>query len=70
MKDFIGNEIKEGSKIVYPGRSGSSLWMNYAVVMEAKGGKLRVYRLKDKYGRSGDESVTTLSRIDNVVVVG
>ncbi len=27
MTDFLGNEIKVGDEIVYPNRSGSSMWM-------------------------------------------
>jgi hypothetical protein len=32
--DFLGNEIKPGETIVYPGRVGSSLWMNKGVVVD------------------------------------
>lgn len=34
MVDFLGNEISVGDRIVYPGRHGSSLWMNRAIVTE------------------------------------
>lgn len=34
MNDMIGNEIQVGSVIVYPGRRGSSLWMNVGFVLE------------------------------------
>lgn len=33
-KDFRGTSINVGDRIVYPGRSGSSLWMNEAIVTE------------------------------------
>ena len=33
-KDQFGNEIKAGDIITYPGRQGSSLWMNVARVKE------------------------------------
>lgn len=32
-KDFFGNTIKVGDCIVYPGRQGSSMWMNKGTVM-------------------------------------
>jgi hypothetical protein len=31
-KDFFGKRISVGNQIVYPGRSGSSLWMNSGIV--------------------------------------
>lgn len=34
MSDFLGREIKQGSYIVYPGRQGSSLWVNLGHVVE------------------------------------
>ena len=33
MKDFLNNDINVGDTIVYPGRQGSSLWMNKAKVI-------------------------------------
>ena len=32
MKDFRGNKIVVGSKVVYPVRYGTEMWMNTAVV--------------------------------------
>lgn len=32
-KDFFGNVIKVGDCIVYPGRQGSSMWMNVGTVI-------------------------------------
>lgn len=32
ITDWLGTEIKPGSVIVYPGRQGSSMWMNRAKV--------------------------------------
>lgn len=31
-RDWRGNAIRVGDRIVYPGRSGSSLWMTEAIV--------------------------------------
>lgn len=39
MKDFRGNEIKVGDTVIYPGRSGSTCWMNQAVVLEIQEGQ-------------------------------
>ena len=33
MKDFLDNDINVGDTIVYPGRQGSSLWMNKGKVV-------------------------------------
>ena len=32
-KDFLGNVIEQGDTIVYPGRQGSSMWLNKAEVL-------------------------------------
>jgi hypothetical protein len=34
ISDFRGVEIKIGDNIVYPGRSGSCLWMNEGIVID------------------------------------
>jgi hypothetical protein len=34
-QDFLGREIKPGDHVVYPQRASSSLWVNYAEVLEA-----------------------------------
>lgn len=33
MTDFRGKEITVGSKIVYPGRAGSAMWLNEGTVV-------------------------------------
>lgn len=33
-KDFLGRPISVGNEVAYPGRQGSSLWMNYGIVEE------------------------------------
>ena len=45
MKDFLGQEIEVGSKIVYPGRCFSSLYMNKGFVTEICNNKLKVTRI-------------------------
>lgn len=44
LKDFLGREIFEGSDVVYPGRSGANLWMNYGTVEKIEGTRLLVRR--------------------------
>jgi hypothetical protein len=44
VKDALNNNIQSGSVIVYPGRSGSNLWMNCAIVIE----------VQQKPGRDGE----------------
>lgn len=33
VEDMMGNELKVGDTIAYPGRSGSSLWMTTSVII-------------------------------------
>ena len=80
VKDCIGQEIKVGSIIVYPGRRSSSMWMNKAIVRD-------MVISKDWRGRDKDvlyiETVsyswslqtyklvkTKIERIERVTVVG
>lgn len=44
VKDALNNNIQSGAVIVYPGRSGSNLWMNCAVVIE----------IQEKHARDGE----------------
>jgi hypothetical protein len=59
-RDFLGRVIKVGDSIVYPGRSGSALWMNAATVEEV---------LVDKIKVLSKNKLVTLNRLDRVVVV-
>lgn len=34
VKDIVGNELKVGDTIAYPGRSGSALWLTTAKITE------------------------------------
>lgn len=47
IKDWRGNEIKIGSKIVWPGRSGSSMWMTEGEVVDIKIKKETNYQLQE-----------------------
>ena len=69
MKDFLGQEIAVGDKIVYPGRSGSTLWMNAAVLEEIlPTGNVRVRKYTNKWGKPANKLVT-LWGTSRVVVV-
>lgn len=61
MIDFLGNQIRIGNTIVYPGRQGSRLWMNRAIVTVIRKNGIQVQR--------PDGDLRTLRRIENVVVV-
>jgi hypothetical protein len=72
MIDFLGNKITIGATVVYPGRQGSTMWMNRGLVV----------CLNSYYPRTGDsfrdDSITIrrdngkeydIYRLDRVVVV-
>ena len=61
-KDFLGQPIRGGNTVVYPGRQGSRLWMNQAIVLEVNENGIKVQRTKD-----GD--IRTLKCLDRVVVI-
>jgi len=44
MKDFLGRDLEVGQRIVYPGRSGSSLWMNQGCIIGIGDSYLEVLR--------------------------
>lgn len=77
MKDFLGREIRAGSRIVWPGRQGSSLWMSVGVVEdivhrdELSGPKavlkVRVEKVGLSFGKSGN--LVTIECLDRIVVV-
>lgn len=79
--DFLGKTINVGDTIVYPGRRGSSLWLNWGVVREivdreGYGGELSVLRVGRRIIRPGytgnygkDGTVVTVTELDRVAVV-
>jgi hypothetical protein len=76
--DWLGNEIKVGDHIVYPGRQSSSLWMNHAKVLgfvESEsywGGKKTTMKVQhsDKSKRCWTKNaVVTLSALNRVTKV-
>jgi hypothetical protein len=60
--DFLGQEIQLGDIIVYPGRHGSSLWLNKSTVIAIKeDGSIRIQR--------EDGIIKKMTRLDRVIVV-
>lgn len=62
MKDFLGQQIHVGDKVVYPNRHGSRLWMNYAEVTDVNTNGIKVRR-------DADGATKPLTRVDRVTVV-
>ncbi len=61
MKDFLGQTIKSGNTVVYPGRQGSRMWMNRAIVIEVVDNSIKVQR--------DDGGIRVLRCPDRVVVI-
>jgi hypothetical protein len=73
MIDFLGREIKVGDTIVYPGRRGSSMWLNRAVVKTTQEGYSK-YAYGPQSGlitaeREGNSRPVQITNPDRVVVV-
>jgi hypothetical protein len=62
--DFLGQEIRPGNTIVYPGRQKSTMWMNKATVLTVTdtgdGWSLRVAR---------DDGDRVVKCVDRIVVI-
>lgn len=78
MKDWRGTPIEVGSRIVYPGRQGTWLWLNEGEVEEfgeverfgVPFPTLRVRRIRDSGWRDVPEGrLVTLTAVRNVTVV-
>ena len=81
MKDWRGTPITVGSRIVYPGRYGSSMWISESIVDEVieteeerYGRTVKVERLKVTKIRKGRVLLkmpkqSTITRVDRVTVV-
>ena len=61
MVDFLGQPITVGKTVVYPGRQGSRLWMNRAVILEVSANAVKVQR--------NDGGIRVLKCLDRVVVI-
>ena len=72
MNDWRGTPIGVGTRIVYPGRSSSYLWLNEAEVTDVGQHELKVRRVAETRGRERqnvESTVVTLTRLDLVTVV-
>jgi hypothetical protein len=71
MKDFLGNEIQIGDTIVYPGRQGSTMWMNIAEVVGIDYDQQYVHSpiLPVLHVRRDNGKMYDVYRIDRVVVI-
>lgn len=79
LVDMLGTDIKAGDTIVYPGRSGSSLWMNHAEVVSLGDGNIRVrHKTREIYNYADRKCIripaenakeSTITVLDRVVVL-
>lgn len=78
FRDFLNRELRVGDTIVYPGRHGSSLWMNAATILElveATDSKPACIKARIQAATgwrrtfAGRQTLVTLRALDNVVVV-
>jgi hypothetical protein len=74
LLDLLDRPIEVGDTIAYPGRRGSSVYMNVGVVREVvydwqSGHSLRVERTKDNTAYRELGRVVTLREYDRAVVV-
>jgi hypothetical protein len=65
-KDFLGQEIKPGDDIVYPGRQGSGMWMNRAKVLTVDPKDLDGWRVKVQLPNN---AIRVVQCVDRVVVI-
>lgn len=82
IHDALGREIEPGMTVAYHGRRGSSVWLNFAVVVEVGmtepdwQGKsypwVEVNRIAEVYhsARLVERKLVTLSRLTNLLVLG
>lgn len=81
LLDWLGTEIIRGSLIIYPGRVGSSMWLNLGEVVEVKkvphrwypdrdDWRLRVCPLRSTHSsRPPERGSVVLDRLDRVTVL-
>ncbi len=62
-------EATVGDTIAYPGRQGSSLWMNRGVIIEDNGDSLKVRREGKWDYWNTEDRVVTLTSLGNIVPI-
>jgi len=82
LKDIRGRRIEVGSKVVWPGRQGSNLWMTAGEVVSVRSREhtyltpttlvtVQITHVDDiKWNGHRLGTRVTLSRVENIVVVG
>ena len=68
MKDWRGKAIKKGSRIVYPGRQGSSIWVVEAEVLGVKDGGIVVQPVRTT-GTAVATRPVHIKNVDRVTVI-
>lgn len=71
--DFLGRMIDIGSEVVYPGRSGANLWMNYGIVQQLGAdshGTLKIQVRRIPMTVREKECLVWVEVLSRVVVVG
>ena len=67
--DRFNTPICLGDIITYPGRRGSRMWMNVAVVTKIKGTKVHVRSFCNYHGWSFCGINTCITNLDNVTIL-
>jgi len=78
LKDWRGTPIEVGSTIIYPGRQGSSVWVNEGEVLAIstnesriwhRSAELTVRRIRDSHGWGREEKVVYVYALERVTVL-
>ena len=67
MRDRFGTEITVGSVVTYPGRAGSNMWMNDAIVIGVEKNTITV--LLPKTNTSAPDKKVTIHNLERVTVL-
>lgn len=74
--DFLGNEIRVGNTVVYPGRQGAHLWLNKGLVEELghikhwSGREIKRIKVRRiSRGKREKEMSVWVEKLERVVVV-
>jgi len=80
MKDALGKEINVGDTVAYPGRRGSSCWINIGVVTkfcevdhpyrsDEKITELKIKKMAKEWGSGKSNQIVTVSQTDRIVKI-
>lgn len=68
MKDWRGKSIKRGTRVVYPGRQGSSIWVVEAEVLSVEEGEIVVQPVRTT-GMNLSSRPVHIRNVDRVTVL-